>query len=117
MRSTVRSTAARRASVSRLPSPASTRRRVRSVSSKVMLPELPDARMETRKPIADSSQKNPKSLSYNKTNFQDDGRRLCRRQLALYRKWHLIHRQDDSNCGCLLNLGSKQVEWKREWRR
>src|SRR3984893_2712343 len=53
--STVLSTAARRASVSRLPSPASTRRRVRSVSSKVMLPELPDAKMETRKPIASPS--------------------------------------------------------------
>ena len=44
--------AARRARVSRLPSPVSTRRLVRSVSSKVMLPELPDASMETRKPIA-----------------------------------------------------------------
>src|SRR5579859_754703 len=51
------STAASRASVSRLPSPASTRRRVRSVSSNVMLPELPDANMETRKPIVDSCQK------------------------------------------------------------
>jgi hypothetical protein len=52
MRSTFTSMAARRASVSRLPRPQSTRSRVRSVSSSVMLPELPDARMETRKPIA-----------------------------------------------------------------
>src|SRR5215470_582579 len=42
---------ARRARVSRLPSPASMRRRVLAVSSTVMFPELPDARMETRKPI------------------------------------------------------------------
>src|SRR6266478_6649616 len=55
MCSTVLSTAARRASVSRLPSPASTRRRVRPVSSNVMLPELPDASMETRKPIVHPS--------------------------------------------------------------
>src|SRR3984893_15191899 len=51
-RSTYCSTAAKRARVSRLPSPASIRRRVRSVSSKVMSPEMPDARMEPRKPIA-----------------------------------------------------------------
>src|SRR5438552_14705 len=51
MCSTVLSTAASRASVSRLPSPASTRSRVRPVSSNVILPELPDARMETRNPI------------------------------------------------------------------
>jgi hypothetical protein len=38
-----------------LPRPASTRRRVRSVSSNVMLPELPDAKMDTRKPIVRSS--------------------------------------------------------------
>src|SRR5690348_17762176 len=49
--STFFSTAARRARVSRFPRPASTRRRVRSVSSSVRLPELPEARMETRKPI------------------------------------------------------------------
>src|SRR6267143_1015730 len=55
MWSTVLSTAARRASVSRLPRPASMRRRVRSVSSNVILPELPDARMDTRKPIASPS--------------------------------------------------------------
>src|SRR5260370_39462858 len=53
--STVLSAAARRASVSRFPSPASTRRRVRSVSSNVMLPELPDAKIETRKLIVRSS--------------------------------------------------------------
>src|SRR5215467_5655293 len=52
------SMAASRASVSRLPRPASTKRRVLSVSSKVMLPELPEASMETRKPIADSCEKN-----------------------------------------------------------
>src|SRR5216684_2343122 len=56
MCSTVLSTAASRASVSRLPRPASMRRRVRSVSSNVMLPELPDAKMETRKPIASPSE-------------------------------------------------------------
>src|ERR1700730_8478739 len=48
-----RSTAARRARVSRLPRPASTRMRVVSVSSRVKLPELPEARMETRKPMRD----------------------------------------------------------------
>src|SRR5437879_2696746 len=41
-------TASRR-SVSRFPSPASTSRRVREVSSRVQLPELPDARMLTRR--------------------------------------------------------------------
>src|SRR6266478_5103986 len=51
-RSTLCSTAARRAKVSRLPSPASIRSRVLSVSSKVIFPELPDARMDTLKPIA-----------------------------------------------------------------
>src|SRR5258708_757918 len=51
-RSTLFSTAARRARVSRLPSPASIRSRVLSVSSKVIFPELPDASMDTRKPIA-----------------------------------------------------------------
>src|SRR5215470_9194701 len=50
-RSTDFSMAASRASVSRLPSPASIRRRVRSVSSNVRLPELPEARMDTRNPI------------------------------------------------------------------
>src|ERR1700741_2150001 len=44
-------TAAKRARVSRFPSPASTRMRVRSVSSNVRLPALPDARIETRKPM------------------------------------------------------------------
>src|SRR5258707_5399972 len=51
-RSTHCSTAARRARVSRLPSPASIRSRVLSVSSKVIFPELPDASMDTLKPIA-----------------------------------------------------------------
>ena len=55
MRSTLSSMAASRASVSRLPRPQSTRSRVRCVSSRVMLPELPDASMETRKPIGCSS--------------------------------------------------------------
>src|SRR5438045_7200728 len=45
------SQAARRARVSRLPRPQSTKSRVCSVSSSVMLPELPEARMETRKHI------------------------------------------------------------------
>src|ERR1700674_1684193 len=53
--STVLSTAARRASVSRLPSPASTRRRGPSRSSTMMSPEVRDAKMETRKPIASPS--------------------------------------------------------------
>jgi len=43
--------AASRASVSRFPRPQSTMSRVRSVSSNVMLPELPDASMDTRNPI------------------------------------------------------------------
>src|SRR5689334_22422515 len=76
------STAASRASVSRFPSPASTKRRVLSVSSKVMLPELPEARMETRKPIADSCQKklSPKSEPRHKTNFQHHRRAPRSRQ-------------------------------------
>jgi len=45
-----------------LPSPASTKRRVRSVSSNVMLPELPDARMDTRKLIGYSSYEKTSSL-------------------------------------------------------
>src|SRR4029077_3145998 len=48
-RSTECASAARRRSVSRFPRPASTSRRVREVSSKVQLPELPDARMLTRR--------------------------------------------------------------------
>src|SRR5579859_1728375 len=51
-------TAARRARVSRFPRPASTRMRVVSVSSRVKLPELPEARMETRKPMRDSPGRN-----------------------------------------------------------
>jgi hypothetical protein len=43
--------AASRAKVSRFPSPQSTRSRVRSVSSNVMFPELPDASMDTLNPI------------------------------------------------------------------
>src|SRR6202521_6399238 len=50
-RSTLRPTAARRRSVSFLPSPASTSSRVWSVSSKVQLPELPEARIVTRRLI------------------------------------------------------------------
>src|SRR5713101_5278811 len=76
MWSTVLSTAARRARVSRLPRPASTRRRVRSVSSRVMLPELPDAKMETRKPIVFS----PTAAQ---TNFLNDGRAAGARQQGL----------------------------------
>src|SRR5712664_1319302 len=76
MWSTVLSTAARRARVSRLPRPASTRRRVRSVSSNVILPELPDARMDTRKPIVFSS-------VATQTNFQNDGRAPGARQQGL----------------------------------
>src|SRR6202045_676382 len=82
MCSTVLSTAARRARVSRLPSPASTKRRVRSVSSNVMLPELPDARMETRKPIVFSSA-SPCPFD-SKTNFQNDGRAMAWRQQGLH---------------------------------
>src|SRR5271170_58729 len=84
MRSTFCSIAASRASVSRLPSPQSTRSRVRSVSSKVMLPELPDAKMETRKPIGRSSQepKKPqrKCSAPPQTTFQNDGRANQTRQ-------------------------------------
>ena len=47
-----RPTAARRRSVSFLPSPASTSRRVCSVSSNVQLPELPEARIVMRRLIA-----------------------------------------------------------------
>src|SRR5437667_8275932 len=76
MRWTVLSTAARRASVSRLPRPVSMRRRVRSVSSNVMLPELPDAKMDTRKPIVFSR-------TATQPNFQNDGRAASARQQGL----------------------------------
>jgi hypothetical protein len=83
MCSTFRSIAASRASVSRLPSPQSTRSRVRSVSSRVMLPELPDASMETRKPIGCSPVR-AASLkpTYNtiQTNFQNHGTSIPARQ-------------------------------------
>src|SRR5439155_1761357 len=69
MCSTVLSTAARRASVSRLPSPASTRSRVRPVSSNVMLPELPDARMETRNAIVHPSENSFSTLNVIKTEI------------------------------------------------
>src|SRR5438094_4442153 len=74
---TVLSTAARRASVSRLPRPVSMRRRVRSVSSNVMLPELPDAKMDTRKPIVFSR-------TATQPNFQNDGRAASARQQGLH---------------------------------
>src|SRR5579863_4700671 len=75
------STAARRASVSRLPRPQSTRRRVRSVSSSVRLPELPDARMETRRPIEVSPVFADGILStMPRANFYDDGRAQQARQ-------------------------------------
>src|SRR5712692_9770295 len=51
-RSSPASASASRRSVSFLPSPASTSRHVRWVSSNVALPELPDARIVTRKAIA-----------------------------------------------------------------
>lgn len=76
-RSTVCSTAAKRAKVSRLPSPASIRSRVLSVSSKVMFPELPDASMDTRKPIA-FPQCSSKKCS--PTNFLNHRRPTTRRQ-------------------------------------
>ena len=58
------------------------RRRVRWVSSKVMLPELPDAKMDTRNPIGCPLEKTLKlkGLSYSKTNFQNDGRVVRPRQ-------------------------------------
>src|SRR5260370_35221404 len=52
------------------------RSRVRSVSSNVILPELPDARMDTRKPIVFSS-------VATQTNFQNDGRAPGARQQGL----------------------------------
>src|ERR1700687_386336 len=77
MWSTVISTAARGAGVLSLPGPASTRRRVRSVSSKVMCPELPDAKMDTRKPIVFSR-------TPTQSNFQNDGRAPGARQQGLH---------------------------------
>src|ERR1700723_2403432 len=71
------SPAARRARVSRLPRPQSTRSRVRCVSSRVMLPELPDASMETRKPIALPS---IALQNITQTNFQNDGTSIPARQ-------------------------------------
>src|SRR6202521_4163922 len=64
--STLSSTPASGSRVSRLQSPASIRRRGLSVSSKVMFPELPDASMDTRKPIA--------FPQYSATNFQNHRR-------------------------------------------
>src|SRR5512135_43661 len=61
--------AASRARVSRFPRPASTRMRVVSVSSRVRLPELPEARMETRKPMRDSPR-----------NLENNGRAMETRQ-------------------------------------
>src|SRR5262252_7746147 len=72
-RSTVVSIAASRARVSRLPSPQSISRRVRSVSSNVRLPELPDARMDTRKPIVVSPEPAAAARSP-QLNFNDDRR-------------------------------------------
>src|ERR1700674_1811635 len=75
-RSTLCSTAASRARVSRLPSPASIRRRVLPVSSKVRFPELPDARMDTRKPIA--------FLQCSQPNFQNHRRaHPCRQRNSI----------------------------------
>src|SRR5215470_3051244 len=74
------STAASRAMVSRLPRPASTRRRVRSVSSNVRLPELPEANMDTRKPIRNS----PQPLSA--ANF----RMMAEEEWRVNAKWLLV---------------------------
>ena len=69
--------AASLASVSRLPSPASTSSRVCSVSSNVKFPELPDAKMEIRKPI-DALQRLAKQQR--KWNFPNHGRAYSTRQ-------------------------------------
>jgi hypothetical protein len=57
-----------------------------------MLPELPDAKMDTRKPIGCPLEKTlrPEGLSYNhrKTNFLNDGRafhgRQRKREITIY---------------------------------
>jgi len=72
-RSTVFASAARRRSVSRFPKPASTSRRVWEVSSKVQLPELPDARMLTRK-LMDSPFFNAPSASCRRLGVQPNAR-------------------------------------------
>src|SRR5437879_3145226 len=53
------------------------RRRVRSVSSNVMLPELPGAKVDTRKPIVFSR-------TATQPNFQNDGRAASARQQGLH---------------------------------
>src|ERR1700730_478812 len=68
-----RSTAARRARVSRLPRPASTRMRVVSVSSRVKLPELPEARMETRNPMRDSPGETLKIMAERRERVNAEG--------------------------------------------
>src|SRR5580704_8572558 len=78
--STSRPTAARRARVSRLPRPASTRMRVFSVSRRVKFPALPEARMETRNPIGTSPGEN------RKRNFSNHGRGGGVRQRELVEK-------------------------------
>ena len=50
---------------------------MRCVSSKVMLPELPDASMDTRKPIALPS---ITLQNITQTNFQNDGTSIPARQ-------------------------------------
>jgi hypothetical protein len=54
---------------------------VRSVSSNVMLPELPDAKMETRRPIEVSPQfAMSAAAKFLAANFYDDGRARHNRQ-------------------------------------
>ena len=72
-RSTECARAARRRSVSRFPKPASTSRRVWEVSSKVQLPELPDARMLTRR-LMDSPFFNAPSASCRRLGVQPNAR-------------------------------------------
>jgi hypothetical protein len=74
---------ASRRRVSRLPSPASTSSRVREVWSKVQLPELPDARMLTRRlmdppaeSVGDASNKNATLASW-QTLGGDVNTKIC----------------------------------------
>src|SRR5260221_5495637 len=100
-------TAARRARVSRFPRPASTRMRVVSVSSSVKLPELPEARMETRRPIGDSPGETLKIMAERRERVNGQGGyspdlcgRIWREELARGEITSLL-RISESNVGAL----------------
>src|SRR5712692_11276791 len=112
-RSSPASASASRRSVSLLPSPASTSRRVRWVSSNVALPELPDARIVTRKAIASPRPGGARRTGFVRTSPQasceDNGKLQPPRQPGESLRFSPADRPSPSPCGSqwIANLMSR----------